>query len=56
MTESVGENNSNAYYSKKKLAIKRQNLAVFEILGGSYCKSNVSSGAQTFAANLIFIW
>ena len=56
MTESVWENNPNAYYSKKELAIKSQNLAVFEILGGSYCKSNVNSGAQTYAANLIFIW
>ena len=55
MTESVWENVSNAYYSKKKLAIKRQNLAVFEISGGSYCESNQNSGAETYAANLIFI-
>ena len=33
-----------------------QNLASPEVPSGQYCDSNVNSGTQTYAANLIFMW
>ena len=33
-----------------------QNLAFSEVSGGPYCNSNVNTGTETYAANLIFIF
>ena len=40
----------------KKVSINKQNLAVSEVSRGPYCDSNVSSGTETYAANLVFMW
>ena len=33
-----------------------QNLAFSGVSDGQYCKRNVSSGIETYAANLMFLW
>ena len=39
-----------------KTAIDMQNLVFSEVSGHPCCNSNVNSGNETYAANLIFMW
>ena len=40
----------------RETAINMQNLAVSKLSGAQYCNSSVSSGIETYAATLTFMW
>ena len=40
----------------RETAINMQNLAVSKLSGSQYCNSSVSSGIETYAATLTFMW
>ena len=40
---------------QEEIAVNVQNLALSKVSGGINCNSNVNSGTETYAANLIFM-